>query len=126
MQTWVDFVVNVNSQNVVSRQVGSTAQINWVITPFDGMDHRGFTDNAYYVYVDHLFIDTTPMRVEIGNSPIYANCTERVISPATEWSTNRITITPNLGLWSVGEFVYIYIIDANNSVTAGPFEVEII
>jgi len=98
--------------------------IEQVMLPFVGMDNIG-TNNAYYVYVDNLYIDSTPIRVEVGNAPSYASCTERVVAPATAWSTTSITASAPTGRWSDGQTVYAFVIGSDNQPYSGPFPLTV-
>ena len=102
----------------------SGTKIEQVMLPLDGVDGNG-TKNAYYVYIDHLYIDNTPIRVEIGDNATYAICTQRVVAPATAWSETEITVSVDSGRWSPGDTVYAFVIGADNTVAAGPFEFQV-
>lgn len=99
----------------------SGSMIEQVMTPLDGVDING-TDNAYYVYLDHLYIDDTPVRVELGDASTYSACTQRVICPASSWSTTSITAKAYTGRWTTGATVYAYVVGSDNTVAAGPFQ----
>jgi hypothetical protein len=71
-------------------------------------------------WVDCLYIDDTRMRVELGDDPVWDNCTERVIQlPHTTWNDTTIDITVKQGLFSDGETAYLFVIDENGDASEG-------
>ena len=71
-------------------------------------------------YIDDPYIQFgTQQRVEIGNAPVFANCTHREIQPALTWSDNGITGTFNQGSFEVGDTVYFFVIDENGIPSDG-------
>lgn len=113
-QSWVDGIQNVNLQDTMSRQPSSTALINYVMSPFDGNDSYGM-DNAYSLWVDNFYIDTTRARVEVCDAPTLSQCTIRDIQPTTRWlaSGTRISVKLNLALFPPApQNLYLYVFDA--------------
>lgn len=68
---------------------------------------------------DDIYIDNTQARVEIGNEPVWSNCTHREIQIPTQWSSNSIIMTINKGSFSNGESAYLFVIDGNGGVSNG-------
>lgn len=77
------------------------------------------TDTSFGVYVDDVYVDNTWARVEIGNDPVYENCTHREMQIPTSWSNDSITIQFNHGSFDVGNQVYLFVIDRENNVSDG-------
>jgi hypothetical protein len=75
------------------------------------------SDATALVYLDDIYFDSTPVRVEIGNADTWAACTKREVQPATAWSISQITFTPCLSAFSANDTVYIYVLDSSNSAT---------
>jgi hypothetical protein len=75
------------------------------------------SDATALVYIDDVYFDSTPMRVEIGNADTWAACTKREVQPATAWSADEITITPCLSAFSDSDTVYVYVVNSSNSAT---------
>lgn len=83
-----------------------------VLSVFTGLDSYGL-DNAYYVYCDNFYIDTTCTRVEVGDASTLAACTKRVIAIPTAWSPSSITANLDTGPLGSGTR-YVFVFDANN------------
>jgi hypothetical protein len=76
------------------------------------------------LYYDDIYIDNSWARVEIGDEPIYANCTHREIQPATAWADGEITITFNQGSFVADSTAYLFVIDSDGVASAG-YEITI-
>jgi len=72
-----------------------------------------------YIYLDDVYLDNTPQRVEIGDNATWANCTHREIQIPSAWSDTSITVTLNQGSFSDFGNQYLYIIDSNGTVSSG-------
>lgn len=78
LRVWKDNVSYYDSglQNI--RLSGSTEVIdNFLVT---GSIDPG---TPVYYYVDEVYVDTTPIRVEVGNASTYSACTQKAPQPAT-------------------------------------------
>jgi hypothetical protein len=90
---------------------GGNRVIDSIILPAmndrDGCEWEIFTDNVY--------VDDTPRRVEISNSPTWeAATTDKVVQVPTAWSNTSISVTAQgLSALGVGS-KYLYVIDDNN------------
>lgn len=77
-------------------------------------------DNAYLAVGPHA-----RARVEIGNEPVYDNCTNLAIATPTSWSNTQIIATVRQGNFKAGENAYIFVVDADGIVSAGaPITIE--
>lgn len=72
-----------------------------------------------YTYWDHIYLDTTWQRIEIGNNSIYNNCTERTIQIPTAWVNGEISFTARTNEFNNGDNVWVFVVDANNVPSAG-------
>lgn len=72
-----------------------------------------------YVYTDDVYVDTTLQRVEIGNASNYTSSTHREIQYPTAWSTGQISVTFNMGSFTEGTQVYLFVIDASGAPSSG-------
>lgn len=97
--------------DIATRGTGQGASVidNFLIP---GMDDDTSCDIKWYV--DQVYVDTTPKRVEIGNAATYAACTVKTPSPATAWADGSITVTLNTAGLSLGTN-YVYILDDTNT-----------
>lgn len=122
-QTWTNLSFVEGSDTAMTRAGGDSGVIQEVMSVFDGMDGKG-TDNAYRMYLDDFYIDTTCIRVEVGDASTLAACTVRVLAVPTAWSTT--SITANLDTTALGSGTrYVYVFDENNEVYGSPVEVSI-
>ncbi len=70
---------------------------------------------------DDFYVATGPnarARVEIGNQPVYQDCTNLAIITPTNWRNNAITATVRAGSFQSGE-AYLFVVDANGNVSNG-------
>lgn len=92
---------------------------------FNGWMHtQGTVEQQHMVkpVYDDIYIATGSRalsRVEIGDAPVYANCTNREIQPALTWSDTGITGTLNIGSFAPSATVYFFVIDADGVPSAG-------
>jgi hypothetical protein len=71
------------------------------------------------VYVDDVYIDTSWARVELGDAPRYAASMHREIQVANTWADGSISAKFNPGTFAAGSTAYLFVTDANNSVSPG-------
>jgi hypothetical protein len=70
-------------------------------------------------WVDLLYVDDTRQRVELGDSPAWEDCTDRVIQiPRDQWTDTAITIEVNSGQFSPGTY-WIFVVDDDNNPSPG-------
>lgn len=123
-QTWVDGVLNANVSNTMSRLSGTSSNINYVMSPFDGIDSYGMS-NAYQVWADDFYVDTTRARVEIGDASTLSACKIRNILPPQTWSANQISVKANVSMFPSGSRAFIYVFDSNGNVNSTGYPVTI-
>lgn len=123
-QNWVDGVADANITDTMSLAPGSTATINNVISPFDGISNLG-GNNAYSLWVDDFYVSATEARVELGDAATLSACKSRYIQPTTTWSDGTITATVETNTFAPGTKVYVYVFDANGNVNNDGYPVTI-
>lgn len=84
--------------NVIETYVGKGGRVKW---------------DAYY---DDVYIDTTLARVEMCDTPVWADRTHCEIQPATSWADAQIKVSYNPGNFTTGQNVYVYVVDSNGLV----------
>lgn len=72
-----------------------------------------------YTFWDHVYFDTSWMRIEIGNNPVYDNCTRRAVQVPTAWSQAEVVASVHMGQFSPSEDLYAFVIDENNVPSNG-------
>lgn len=78
-----------------------------------------------HVYIDDIYIDSTPSRVEMGNAAAWEANTHREIQVPSAWSDTSVTVSMNQGIFANGTTAYLYVIDANGAVNGTGFPVTI-
>ena len=77
--------------------------------------HAGF-DNLW----GDIYIDNTLARVVIGDAATWDQVSHFELQiPRTTWSDSSIDITANLGSFTAGESLYLFVIDENGNASAG-------
>ena len=62
-------------------------------------------------------------RIEIGDDPVYLNCTNLAIAVPTAWSNNSVTATMYTGSFSGGP-AFLFVVDASGGISQG-FPIEL-
>jgi len=113
VKVWIDCVSIVNLSNVTTDSGGYNSYSGlWGVSTYY---YQANNDS----YIDDVYFDYTQARVEIGNNPIFANCTHREIQIPTSWLDTSITITFNQGSFVDGEQAYLFIIDSDGNASDG-------
>lgn len=77
-------------------------------------------------YWSDLYIDNTLARVEIGNAPIWENCTHREVQIPQTWTGgSNITAVFKQGSFSPQENVYLFVIDPNGEANNPGFSLVV-
>jgi len=93
--------------NVWLGQVG----VNWDMNPLRSTD--------YWSYMDNVYVDSSLCRIEIGNAPVYDDCTLREIQIPTEWSYTSVSADVNVGHFQPGDAAYVFIVDNSDTPSDG-------
>jgi hypothetical protein len=79
-------------------------------------------DNANAVaFWDDIHISPSQARVEICESPTWAQCKDREIQPASSWNGTSITVKLNRGGLASLTKTYLYVVDENGAMNANGF-----
>ena len=76
-------------------------------------------DAGIYSFYDHIYLDTTWQRIEIGDAPVYDDCTERTIQIPTSWIGDSISFTVRTDQFADGQDAWVFVVDENNVPSAG-------
>lgn len=122
VKMWTDGVLDPNQTNWNNR----SSSTFWDTAFFGNyVGHDGASpcsspspDNTY-IYWDDAYVDSTLAHVELGNNPVYNNCTVREIQPTTAWSSTSITVTANKGSFSDITSNYFFVVDRSGNVSSG-------
>ena len=71
-------------------------------------------------YTDDMYIDLTPARVEVSDSPTWSveKYRHMEIQPQISWSDSEIKIKFNRGSFDITEPMYLYVINSNGQVNS--------
>jgi hypothetical protein len=100
--------------NAITRTTGDNGPIHSLVLGY--FITSGFHECS--TYWDDIYIDNSWARVEIGDAPVYDNCTHREIQVCSEWSDNAVRFKANQGSFQPGQ-AYVFVIDENNNASAG-------
>jgi len=76
-------------------------------------------------YFDDVYIATSRARVEIGNAPVFGNCTKREIQIPTAWENGVLTIDCHYSEMAQEANTYIFVVDENGLASPGfPIDLE--
>lgn len=70
------------------------------------------------VYYGDLYIDTSWARVELGDKPVYGDCSHRELQVPSAWSDESVTVTVNKGGLNGAADVYLFVVDEKETVPA--------
>jgi hypothetical protein len=114
---WVDGSLFVEDTDIMTRESYSGFKRPFIVGFFDSHSDESTDRNDWYI--DDAYIDKTWARVEMGNNSIYANCTHREIQIPTAWASDEITVTVNQGTFAEDATAYLFVVDADGSVSDG-------
>lgn len=77
------------------------------------------------MYFDDVYIDNSLARVEICDSSTWSSRTHCEIQLPTAWAGDKIIINTRLGSFSIGQDIFIYVVDSNGAVNSNgsPFTI---
>ena len=82
------------------------------------------SSNAWRYFTD-IYLDYSFAHVILGNKSTYSTSTVREPQIPTAWSSSSITISANLGTFSAGQTVYLYVMDGNGTVNQQGFPITV-
>lgn len=79
-----------------------------------------FTGERADFFFDDIYLQFgTQARVEMGDRPVYDDCTRLEIQPPTSWGDGSIALTVNRGSFASGSTVYLFVVRDDGSVSPG-------
>jgi hypothetical protein len=76
-------------------------------------------------YFADAYLDYSRARVILGNASTLANSTIREVQIPTSWSSSSVSVSANLGKFSNGQTVYLYVVDPNGTVNPQGYPVSL-
>jgi hypothetical protein len=72
------------------------------------------------IFYDDIYVQIgTQARVEIGDNPDYASCTQLETQRPTNWSENEITFKVNHGAFSPGDQIFVFVVQGDGKSGRG-------
>lgn len=114
--TWTNLRLTAALRDIVSRDTAVADRgYDSVLLPFMGSNKTGW---QYDIFVDDLYVDTTPARIEVGNAATVDACTIREVQPPTAWADGSVSFRYHPGrLPSTGE-LYVYVTNSGGLTNA--------
>jgi hypothetical protein len=76
-------------------------------------------------WIDDVYFDITPARVEICSGPTWATRSHCEIQIPSAWSDTSTTVTANQGSFNNGDTAYLYVADADGNANANGYLVTL-
>jgi hypothetical protein len=77
---------------------------------------QGYTSN--WRYFDDVYVDTTLSRIVLADKPVLSAATIIENQIPSAWSDNSLTATVNLGKFTQGQPVYLFVVDSTGTPSA--------
>lgn len=90
-------------------QMATNGYVSYSVTPESGV----------YTWYDHIYLDNTLQRVEIGDNPVYEDCTTRDVQVASFWETGEIIVDARLFRYANDDTAYVFVVDVDGTPSAG-------
>lgn len=111
--SWWNYRKEYDLPNQMNRLSGSGGQhIDNFLIPAMNDEQGG--NVLFDYYVDDVYVDTTPARVEICNTSTWSARTHCEIQIPSAWTSSSITVSTNLTGFVNGSTVYVYVLDPTN------------
>lgn len=116
-RVWFDGQLEVNDLDLMTREDYPDLKRPFIVGFYDAWNDSG-TDRDDF-YIDDVYVDRTWARVEIGDRPLYGDCTVREIQPVMTWGSNEIVIDVNSGSLWANTGLFVFVVTAEGSVSSG-------
>jgi len=109
-------VLDVENENLVNPEGGQYVHDMRIGHMFQG-DKSGYTHVRSFF--DNVYANTSRARIELGNAPVFEDCTILEIQVPADWTSNSVTANLTFSLFHTGEPVYLFVVDEDNVASAG-------
>lgn len=79
----------------------------------------GFGNGGGIATVSGNQVSPAANRFELGNSPVFADCTWHKVQVPLEWSDQKVLLSLNLSLAQEGDTIYLFFVEENRVVRPG-------
>ncbi len=121
---WVDGRQVMNHSDYITRLNDDVLKRPYIVgfynswSPGEGTpDPSDVAPNEFYM--DDVYVDTSCARVELGDKPVYSECTHRELQLPTAWSPASLSFTLNVGSFADDAAAYLFVVDADNAASPG-------
>lgn len=121
LKVWIDGAQVYNAQASFS---AGCSQTSWYIMSYADRQTSLGTEFLDWHWSE-LYIDNTLARVEIGNAATFSGSSHREIQIPISWTSNSITFTVNLGTFTPGQTVWLYVVNSAGAVNANGYPVVV-
>jgi len=84
-----------------------------------GHMHQGYQSCVARSYYDDVFMATSRARVELGDQPVFSQCTKRDIQYHVDWSGGEIDFVLHCPSFSPDEEAYLFVVDRDGVASPG-------
>ena len=113
-------VDSASNMAAMTRAAGKSFLLDTVLL---GLEDGAAANHSYEMYIDDMYIDTTPARIEICNSSTWNARTSCEIQPATSWSASSVTFTGNQGSIAASSSRYLYVVDSTGAANSNGYPI---
>jgi hypothetical protein len=122
LRLWIDGALRYTTDALVTNVGSDGPAVNkrpFIIGLWDSWPPSDAPVDTMYGYYSDIYVDTSWARVEVGDAPVYENCTVREIQIPSSWSASSIQITFRQGTFGNGQTVYVFVVDESGAVSPG-------
>lgn len=117
IRVWFDGDLALEDNTIKTREDYSVLKRPFIVGFYDSWnDDNSDRDDVYF---DDFYVDNTWARVEIGNAPVYSQCTHREIQIPNSWNDDSISINAQFGSFPESADLYLFVVDGNGNASPG-------
>jgi len=113
----------IERSDYVTRNVESSYKLDSVLLGLMMPNTKKSLGADMTLYIDDVYVDNTPARIEMCESNQWENCHKKFIQIVSSWSDSSISFKANKAAMIEGTDYYLYVIDKDENVSSayGPF-----
>ena len=117
IRIWLDGALQLDDRSIMTREDYSDLKRPYIVGFYDSWNDSGADRDD--VFFDDIYIDDSWSRIEVGNAPIYNECTHREIQIPTSWADDMITFDMSTGGLAHTDDLYLFVVDQDGSRSPG-------
>jgi len=123
---WFDNILVLDLQDHVTHIYDNglffTYVMGWDSTYNNCVEGGGQVSGTFFApndfHMDDMYLDNTLARVEIAEGNTWASKGHYEVQPPVTWSSTSITFPLNVGSFTSGQTVYVYVVDSDGNASA--------